>query len=141
MGAVRCFTWVASFVLAVAVLVMACSKSSRCKPGTLALQVELAGDANVADRVTVSWVDPNDPGGMVVTQEAAHLPWGDNLLNLDVAFPSGYPADKLVVFQVRAFSQTRQLGVTVANIHLVPGCSQGFASLGAPALDGGGSRD
>jgi hypothetical protein len=115
----------------VAAVTVACSDSPDCKPGTFALQVELAGTAAFADRIEVS----SDTPGAEVMQTFPHDPNGPTLVNLDVAFPAGYPADKTVTLIVRASGATTLLGENVVTIHLLPKCSTAFVTIRSSTLD------
>src|SRR6266536_560754 len=79
------------------VVVVACGDSGQsCKPGTLALTIELRGTAAFADTLTIASRDP------APSVTVAHDPNGPTLLVVDVDFPGGYPADMLVVITVTA---------------------------------------
>jgi hypothetical protein len=107
-------------VAAIAAVVVACSDSgNNCKPGTLALTIELTGTANFADTITISARDP------AINQTVMHHAGDTDLVHVDVTFPNGYPADKLLTLYVRATGGITLLGENVANIHLLPGCSTG----------------
>ena len=119
-------------VALVAAVFVACSDSTPdCKPGTLALQVELAGTANFADTVEVQSLDP----GFAVNQSFPHQPDGPKLFVVDVAFPNGYPANKAITFLARARGAATLLGENVATIHLGATCGTGFVSIRAETLD------
>jgi hypothetical protein len=115
----------------VAAIMVACSDSTSCKPGTLALQVELAGTANFADTIQVQSFDLSTP----VDQSFPHVPDGPKLFVVDVAFPSGYPANKTITFLVRARGASTLLGENIATIHLGETCGTGFVSIRTETLD------
>ncbi len=127
----------------VAAFMVACSDSPSCKPGTLLLQVALLDTAPLADTITV--VD-NDPGA-VVTQTFPHTPnqagaaVGVEHITVEVSWPGGYPADKLVHLLVKATGGVTVLGANTATIHLDPSCTVGSVAVrGGSALvptDGG----
>jgi hypothetical protein len=117
----------------VAAVFVACSDSKSCKPGTLALQVELDGTANFADTITITQTDPGATLNQTVTRTA-----GDkNLFTVDVTWPDGYPAGKTVHLLVRAQGGVQLLGEDVAVIHLSEGCSTGLVAIRSMLLDGG----
>lgn len=123
----------------VAVVMVACSDSSKptCKPNTLQIDVELDGTANYADTLTVTVTAPA-PG---FTQTFAHTPNGDSLQRVDLAFPNGYPADKVVTVRVTATGGTTKLGENVFSIHLLPSCSTAFVPIHSFYLPDGGATD
>jgi hypothetical protein len=129
--------WILVAVAAVGlVVVVACGDSGKsCKPGTLALTIELRGTAALADTLTISFRDPSQ------SMTVAHDPNGPTLLVVDVDFPGGYPADKLVVLSVTASGGITRLGENSANIHLLPGCSSGFVSVAGGNLYDAGAVD
>ncbi len=104
-------------------------------PGTLALTIELRGTAAFADTLTIASRDP------VQSMTVAHDPNGPTLLVVDVDFPGGYPADKLVVITVTASGGITRLGQNSANIHLPPGCSSGFVSVAGGNIYDAGAVD
>ncbi len=116
----------------VAAVFVACNDSGpNCQPGTLALQVELDGNANLADTIEVSSGDP------VFTQTVTRTAGDFNLLNIDVGFGGTYPAGKTVTLLVRAKMGQTLLGENVAVIHLGDSCSTGFVAVRAETLDFG----
>jgi hypothetical protein len=125
-------SYVALVVVALAVVgvvVVACGETGQsCQPGTLALTIQLYGTAAFADTITISSKDPE------LSVSVPHNPMLPPLLVVDVAFPGGYPANKLVVFTVRATGGITPLGENSANIHLPPGCSTGYVSVSGSSL-------
>lgn len=121
----------------IAAVMVACSDKDKvtCTPGTLQIMVELDGTANYADTITVSVDNPK------LTQTFTHTPNGDNLQIVDVSFPGGYPADKVVTVRVSASGGTTLLGENVFSIHLLPNCSTSFVPIHSFVLgpDGGAS--
>ena len=121
----------------VAVLIVACSDTtSACKPGTLLLQIGLYDTSPLADTISVSISDP----GAEVMQSTPHVPnpeaanIGVEHINIEVDFPGGYPADKLVHVFVRAIGGTTILGSNTASIHLDPKCSVGNVAISGRSL-------
>jgi hypothetical protein len=116
----------------VAAVMVACSDSTPdCKPGTLALQVELSGTANFADTINVQSFEPNAS----IDQDFPHVPDGPKLFVLDVPFPKGYPANQTVSFFVHARGASTLLGENIATIHMGPTCGSGLVSIRAQTLD------
>jgi|SRR4051812_8475475 hypothetical protein len=119
-------------VALVAAVMVACSESGPdCKPGTLALQVELSGTANFADTINVQSFEPNAS----INQDFPHVPDGPKLFVLDVPFPQGYPANRTITFLVHARGASTLLGENVATIHLGETCGAGLVSIRAETLD------
>jgi hypothetical protein len=120
----------------VAVLVVACSDTTTCKPGTLLLQIGLLDTSPLADTITVSITDP----GAEVMQSTPHEPnaaaaaVGVEHITVEVTFPGGYPADKLVHVIVKAIGGTTILGSNSASIHLDSKCSVGNVAISGRAL-------
>ena len=117
---------VASGVLAlslVATLIVACSDSASCKPNTILLQVALLQTAPLADTITVTETDPNS----TVMQTYPHAPNSMNPgvehITLQIDFPNGYPADKLVHFLVKATSGVTVLGANSLTVHTDQTCT------------------
>jgi len=105
-----------------AVVVAACSGPS-CKAGTLQLDIALAATAPLADTITVTGVDP----GAAVSQTFPHTPNpmapGIEHVTVNITFPGGYPADKVVHLVVKATGGVTLLGANTVTIHLDPTCS------------------
>jgi hypothetical protein len=120
----------------VAVGVVACSDSTTCKPGTLQLEIGLLDTSPLADTITVSIADT----GAEVMQSFPHTPnqagadVGIEHVSLEVTFPGGYPAGKLVHVLVRAVGGTTILGSNNAAIHLDDKCSIGNVALSGRGL-------
>jgi hypothetical protein len=116
-----------------AAVLVACSSGDKpsCRPGTLALIVELDGTANFADTVTITADDPSIGLAMPVM----HVPNGPYIFTVDVAFPNGYPANRLVHFIARASGAGTLLGENEATIHLDDVCSTGGISIRSETLD------
>ncbi len=124
----------------VATLVVACSDKPSCNPNTLLLQIALVQTAPLADTITVTETDPNT----TVMQTFPHTPNPDNAgiehIVVEVAFPNGYPADKVVHFLVRAISASTVLGANTVTVHTDPTCTvAGVAVTGGSTgpMDGG----
>jgi hypothetical protein len=111
----------------IAVVIVACSSSGNCKPQTLNLQILLSGTSDLADTVTVSDLDP-DPALMFV-QTFPHKVGDASALSLDISWPAGYPADKLVHLLVKATGGVATLGANSATIHLDPSCTMATVSI------------
>ena len=122
-----------SVVAVAAAVLVACSSGATpsCKPGTLALIIELDGTANLADTVTIL---SNDPG-VALSMPVTHVPDGPRIFTVDVAFPNGYPADRVVNFIVRASGASTLLGENQASIHLDTVCGTGGVSIRSETLD------
>ena len=122
---------------AVASVIVACSDNSKptCKPNTLQIEVELDGTANYADTIKITVDQPS------FTQTAPHTPNGSNLQYVDLTFPNGYPADKVVTVRVQAIGGTAVLGENVFSVHLLPNCSTAFVPLHSYILPDGGQTD
>jgi hypothetical protein len=121
----------------VAILIVACSDNApSCKPGTLLLQIGLLDTTPLADTITVSITDP----GAEVMQSTPHAPNADaaNIgvehIAVEVDFPGGYPADKVVHPLVRAIGGTTILGSNIATIHLDSTCSVGNIAVSGRSL-------
>ncbi len=120
----------------VAVLVVACSDTAACKPGTLLLQLGLLDTTPLADTITVTITDP----GAEVMQSSPHVPnqsaadVGVEHVDVEVDFPGGYPADKLVHVLVKAIGGVTVLGSNIAAIHLDNKCTVGNVALSGRAL-------
>jgi hypothetical protein len=115
----------------VAAVFVACSDSSSCKDNTLELQVELDGAANFADSIVIASTD----AGATVNQTVQHVSGGANLFNVDVTFPGGWPANKTVHFNVRAYGGIQLLGENEAVVHLGATCSSAFVAIRSETLD------
>ncbi len=107
----------------VATIVVACSSPADCKPNTFLLQIALLQTAPLADTITVTETDPNTN----VMQSFPHVP---NAMNpgvehivLELDFPNGYPADKVVHFLVKAIGGTTVLGANSFTVHTDPTCT------------------
>ena len=107
----------------VATVIVACSDSPACKPNTLLLQVALLQTAPLAETITVTETDPNTN----LMQTFPHAPNANNPgvehISVEIAFPDGYPADKLVHFVVRAISGGTVLGANSVTVHTDPTCT------------------
>lgn len=120
----------------VAVLVVACSNSASCKPGTLLLEIGLLDTSPLADTITVTITDP----GAEVMQSFPHAPnqtaadVGIEHISAEVTFPGGYPTDKLVHVLVKAIGGVTVLGSNTATIHLDTSCTVGNVALSGRAL-------
>ncbi|HEX6837875.1 MAG TPA: hypothetical protein VF334_14955 [Polyangia bacterium] len=106
-----------------ATVIVACSSAPSCHPNTLLLQIALVQTAPLADTITVTETDPNTS----VMQSFPHPP---NSMNpgiehtvVEISFPNGYPADKLVHFLVRAISGATVLGANSVTVHTDPTCT------------------
>ena len=125
----------AAMLVAAAVLstvIVACSNPPPdCKAGTLRLLVQLNFTASLADTITV---EANDP---VVMQTFSRVPDGvyGEIASVDVAFPSGYPANKLITLLLRASAKGQTIGEDLLQIHLLPGCTVGNAVISTTTVD------
>ena len=115
---------------ALAAVVVSCSSGPTCKQGTMSLSVELLGNALLADTITVTAVNPE------LNQSVPHTLDDTGLFNIDVTFPGGYPADKVVGFLVRAYAKGVLIGENAATVHLSPGCTNAQVDIvGGNTLD------
>lgn len=120
----------------VAVGVVACSDSTTCTPGTLRLEIGLLDTSPLADTITVSIAD----SGAEVMQSFPHTPnqtaaeVGIEHVSLELTWPGGYPAGKLVHVLIRAVGGTTILGSSNASIHLDDKCSVGNVAVSGRAL-------
>ena len=134
---------VASGVLAlslVATMVVACSDKPACRPNTLLLRIALLQTAPLADTISVTETDPNS----TLVQTFPHTP---NAMNpgiehtvVEVEFPDGYPADKLVHFVVRAISGVTVLGANSVAVHTDKTCTVADVAVSGGSIgpmDGG----
>ena len=116
--------------------VVACTDSPTCKPGTLLLQLGLLDTSPLADTITVSIAD----SGAELMQSIPHTPnqeaadVGVEHVDVEVSWPNGYPAGKLVHAVVRAIGGTTVLGSNTATIHLDDKCSVGNLALSGRAF-------
>ena len=123
----------------VATVIVACSSSPSCKPGTINLTVTLLDTAPLADTITVTGTDAYS----MISESFPHTPSAINTgferTTIEVTFPDGYPADKVVHLVVRAMGGTTLLGAAGATIHTDPSCSVGSVNVsgGAAPMDGG----
>jgi hypothetical protein len=123
----------------VAVVIVACSSGESCKKNTLNFQIVLSGTSDLADTVTISDVDP-DPA-LMFSQTFAHTPGDFSTLSIDVSWPAGYPADKLVHLIVKASGGVTTLAANAATIHLDPGCTTAHVVLLGNAIPDAASTD
>lgn len=115
---------------ALAAVIVSCSDGPTCKQGTMSLSVALLGSAFQADTITVTAVDPE------LNQSVPHQLGDATLFDIEVAFPGGYPANKLVGFVVRAYAKGVLIGENAATVHLSPGCSNAQVDIvGGNTLD------
>ena len=125
----------------VATVVVACSSTTSCQPGTLVLDVALLQTAPLADTITVTSTDTDIP----VNESFPHTPNstspGVEHTPVSVTFPSGYPKDKVVHLLVRALAGTTVLGAGTATIHLGTSCDTGSLDVsgGNLAMDMAGT--
>jgi hypothetical protein len=119
-------------IAAVGIIVVACGDSGQqCTTGKVTLAVQLFGTAAFADTITITSRDP------VLMQTVPRDPNGPSLFSVDVDFPNGYPAEKVVTLSVSASGGITLLGGASANIHLLPKCSAAYVSVaGGAVLDG-----
>jgi hypothetical protein len=114
------------------VVVVACTDDSQdCPRATLRIQVQLNLTASLADTISViSYAPP-------FTQTFSRTPDGvyGELMTIDVKFPEGYPADKLLTLLLRASAQGQTIGENIEQIHLLPGCTFAGASISAHTID------
>lgn len=107
----------------VATVIVACSNSPGCKPNTLLLQVALLQTAPLAETITVTETDPNTSVMQTFPHEPNAMNPGVEHISVEVDFPNGYPADKLVHFLVRAISGATVLGANTVTVHTDPTCT------------------
>ena len=110
---------------ALAVVVVACSDPSSCKPGTVSLQILLSGTSTLADTLVVS----SDDSFATLMESFPHTPGDASAAVLDVTFPNGYPKDMVVHLTVRALGGQTVLGTNQATVHLDPSCSSAHVSI------------
>jgi hypothetical protein len=106
--------------------------AQNCMPNTLRLNVQLNFTASLADTVTVqSFADP------VFTETFTRMPDGvyGAIDPVDVTFPAGYPSDKLITVLLRASAKGQILGENIQQIHLLPGCTEGSATISTMTID------
>jgi hypothetical protein len=125
---------------ALPIVIVACSSmpAQNCKPNTLRLNVQLNLTASLADTITVqSYTAP------VFTQSFPRLADGvyGEIAQVDITFPGGYPADKLVTLVLRASAKGQTIGEDVEQIHLLPGCTEGSAVITSSTLDASPAYD
>ena len=114
------------------VIVVACSDAAPdCPRATLRLQVQLNLTASLADTITVQSFAPP------FLQTFKHTPTGQpgELVNVDITFPEGYPADKLLTLLVRAYGSGSLIGESLAQVHLLPECTVAGATVSANTID------
>jgi hypothetical protein len=110
-----------------------------CKPGTLRLDTQLNFAAEPADTIVVqSLMTPQFTRSFPVMQ----LSDGNGILNnLDITFDGGYPAGRALTLLVSAMLKGELLGNEEAQIHLLPGCTEGAVTVSFvmvhPPADGG----
>lgn len=124
----------------VATVIVACSDSPGCKPNTLLLQVALLQTAPLAETITVTETDPNTSLMQSFPHEPNSMNPGVEHISVEVDFPNGYPADKLVHFLVRAISGGTVLGANTVTVHTDATCTvAGVAVTGGSTgpTDGG----
>ena len=124
----------------VATVIVACSNSPGCKPNTLLLQVALLQTAPLAETITVTETDANTN----LMQSFPHAPNSSNPgvehISVEIDFPNGYPADKLVHFLVRAISGGTVLGANSVTVHTDPTCTVADVAVSGGStgpMDGG----
>ncbi|MCU1279556.1 MAG: hypothetical protein JWM53_3102 [bacterium] len=112
--------------LLAATVIVACS-SSDCKAGQLHLAILLDGTSSLADTITVSSSDPDS----TVSQSFPHAPeqYQSSTTTVDVSFPGGYPADKVVHLLVKATAGVTLLGSNAATVHFDPTCTSAHVSI------------
>ena len=107
----------------VATVLVACSDSPGCKPNTMLLQVALLQTAPLAETITVTETDPNTSVMQTFPHEPNSMNPGVEHISVEIDFPNGYPADKLVHFLVRAISGGTILGANTVTVHTDPTCT------------------
>jgi hypothetical protein len=113
-----------------AAVVVSCSDAPSCKPGTVALSVLLLQTAFEADSIVVTSSDP------MLSQTMTRTANDPTAFTIDVAFPNGYPTDKVVTFLVRAYATGILLGENTAAVHLHPNCETASIEIvGGNTLD------
>ena len=99
--------------------------TTTCTPGTLRLQVELTPTADTIDSFTVESLAPPLP-----VRTVAHKPGTvEELLDVDLVFPGGYPDNRLVTLLVTGLVQGQPIDRESVQVHTRPGCTVATASL------------
>jgi hypothetical protein len=125
-------------IAAVAAITVACSSGASCTPGKLDVQLQFRGTAIDSDTVTVTALDPQTLG---VNQSFSRTPGDTSVMNLEIGFPNGYPANQVVTLLFRAYGSATLLGENTATIHLDPGCSTGSVSIFTSLIDASPTTD
>jgi hypothetical protein len=134
---------VAVFALSILVtVVVACSDTTKCTPGTLELDIALLSTAPLADRITVTSTDMDVPLDATFPHTPNASTPGVEHTSVNVTFPNGYPADKVVHLLVRAYGGVTVLGANTAAIHLGKSCDTASVAVTGginPTADMGGT--
>jgi hypothetical protein len=103
------------------------SGCSRCRDGTVFVDLTLAGAAQSADRlvVTVQLGAQRLSDDVVYAHQATY--------GLEIHFPTGYPTGKTVIVTITARQGDTDLATATGTIELDPGCTRLPLTLTAPA--------
>lgn len=118
----------ASLLLGSVVVVACSSKTTKCTPGGLDVDIELDDNAMLADHVLIY---TNTPATMLTVP---HTPGSFDDLHVTLTWPTGYPANTLVTVHFEAYVGASLVGVDVQSVHLSAGCTSAFTEIDGDLL-------
>jgi hypothetical protein len=102
-----------------------CADAPDCIPGTLRLDVQLVQAAALSDTITIKSLKP----AFTRSFPAKPVTKAETWTTIDLTFDGGYPVNQLITLMVSSSVHGYPLADASAQIHLLPGCTNGVVTL------------